>query len=64
MTLSPRQRDVLAHIADGLRIKQSADRLGIEYNTARSHAAKAKNRLGAKSAAHAVAIALRKGLIQ
>lgn len=64
MNLSARQREVLAHISDGLCVKQSADRLGIEYSTARIHAEKARKRLGAKSAAHAVAIALRKGLIQ
>lgn len=62
--LSPRQINVLAHISEGLRIKQSADRLGIEYSTARIHAEKARRKLGAKSAAHAVAIAIRKGLIE
>lgn len=63
LTLSPRQRDVLKHIADGYRPKQH-DRLGIAYGTFREHLMVAYRKLGANNDAHAVAIALRRGLIE
>ena len=62
--LSPRQREVLQHIANGLRIKQAADRMGLAHCTANDYAGHAARELGAKSQAHAVAIAVRKGLIE
>ena len=63
MNLSPRQREVLSHLAAGYTPKQH-DRLGIAYGTFRTHSQLAYRKLGARNDAHAVAIALRRGLIE
>lgn len=62
--LSPRQREVLAFIAAGNAPKNSKDVLGISYGTFKSHLLMAYTKLGARNDAHAVAIALRKGIIK
>ncbi len=62
--LSPRQREVLQHVANGLCVKQAAERAGIQYSTAKTHLQVTYLKLGASGDAHAVAIALRKGLIE
>lgn len=61
--LSPRQREVLSLIADGARVKQAADQLGIAYRTAKQHSEAAVRALDARSVPNAVAIAMRRGLI-
>jgi DNA-binding NarL/FixJ family response regulator len=61
--LTERERDVLRLLADGLRSEEIAARLFISEHTVRAHAAKATTRLGARTRTHAVAIALRNGLI-
>ena len=62
-SLSPRQREVLSHIANGLAVKEAARAIGIDYGTTKVHLLLARNKLGASSNAHAVALAVRGGLI-
>lgn len=62
--LSPRQLEVVAMLAEGLTIDQIARRLFITSATARSHAKRVREILGVHSNTHAVAVALRAGLIQ
>ena len=47
--LTPRERDVLQLIGDGLRQKQIADKLSISPETARKHIKNAYKKLGAHS---------------
>ena len=61
--ITPRHRDVLALAADGLETQQAAIRLGVSPLTVKSTLAHARKRLGAHSTTHAVALALRAGLI-
>lgn len=58
-----RQRQVLQLFADGLSTDQVAHRLGLSEETVRTHAKASLARLGARDRTHAVAIALRGGLI-
>jgi DNA-binding CsgD family transcriptional regulator len=46
MNLSPRQRDVLRHLLDGVRVKTMALRMGIEVRTAMNHKHELYQRLG------------------
>jgi DNA-binding NarL/FixJ family response regulator len=64
MRLTARERDVLELLARGLRHEQVAERLGIGGETVRSHVRNASQRLGAANATQAVAIAVRRSLIQ
>lgn len=61
--LSPRQREILGYLAEGLAIKQAADRMGIGYGTAKRHSEAARANLGARTKTQAVAIAVRKGIV-
>lgn len=60
---TPRELEVLAHLADGLTHEEIGRRLGISSETVRAHARKVAGRLGAKTRTQAVATALRQGLI-
>jgi DNA-binding NarL/FixJ family response regulator len=62
--LTRRQLEVLRLIADGLTLDQVAGRLHIERCTVGTHRTNITARLGARSGAHAVAIAMRAGLIE
>ena len=62
--LTPREAEVLAHIADGLSHQEIGDRLSISPETVRTHVRKACERLNARTRTHAVATALRLGLFQ
>lgn len=62
-SLTPREHDCLAYIADGKRTVDVAYRLGIAETTVEMHLRNARNRLGAKTRDQAVAIAIRKRLI-
>jgi DNA-binding NarL/FixJ family response regulator len=60
--LTPREAEVLAHVADGLSQAEIGDRLSISPETVRTHVRKACERLNARTRTHAVATALRLGL--
>jgi DNA-binding NarL/FixJ family response regulator len=62
--LTPRESAVLAKLAEGLGNKAIADQLHISAHTAKFHVAQIIAKLDATSRAHAVAKALRAGLIQ
>lgn len=61
--LTPRQREVLQLIAEGLANKQIAAKLGISVKTVESHRARLMRRLGVSSVAELVRYAGRTGLI-
>lgn len=62
--LTPRESEVLSHIADGLSHDEIGARLSISPETVRTHVRKACERLNARTRTHAVATALRLGLFQ
>ncbi|MBT9386653.1 LuxR family transcriptional regulator [Pseudooceanicola sp. CBS1P-1] len=61
--LSLRERDVLGLTADGMQVQQIADNLGIADRTVAHHLGQARQKLFARTTSHAIAIALRAGLI-
>jgi DNA-binding NarL/FixJ family response regulator len=61
--LTPRQRQVLQLLADGHSTDEAARGLGLSSETVRTHTKATIRRLDARDRAHAVAIALRAGLI-
>ncbi|MDH3730859.1 MAG: response regulator transcription factor [Acidimicrobiia bacterium] len=61
--LSPRELDVLRLVAAGSENKQVARELGLSEATVKSYLKSAYERLGVSSRAEAVAVALRRGLI-
>src|SRR5262249_11178797 len=61
--LTPRELDVLKLIRDGHRTKQIADKLGIAETTAAFHIKNLVEKLGANDRAHAVTIAIRRGML-
>jgi len=62
-TLTPRELEVLAAMADGASNKAIARRLGISFHTAKFHVAAILEKLDAESRTEAVAEAARLGLI-
>lgn len=56
--LTPREREVLDLLAEGLRNAEIAERLHVSPHTVRTHVAAVMGKLGAHTRAHAVAIAL------
>jgi DNA-binding NarL/FixJ family response regulator len=62
-TLSNREREILALLADGLGNKQIAARLGISTNTVKTHLELLFDKLGVSSRAEAVATGVRRGLL-
>ena len=62
--LTARELEVLRLIHDGYRNKQIADRLAIAETTVNFHIKNLVDKLGANDRPHAVAIALRRGLLQ
>jgi DNA-binding CsgD family transcriptional regulator len=61
--LTPREREVLTQIAAGMTSKEIAAASGTSRNTVRNHRTSIMAKLGAESAPHAVAIAMRRGLV-
>jgi DNA-binding NarL/FixJ family response regulator len=61
--LTPRERQVLDLLADGLPNKTIAARLGISDQTAKFHVASICGKLGAANRTEAVRLALRRGLL-
>ena len=62
-TLSRREQEVLALLADGLVNKQIAARLGISTNTVKTHLELLFEKLGVTTRAEAVATAVKQGLL-
>jgi DNA-binding CsgD family transcriptional regulator len=62
-TLSRREEEVLALLADGLVNKQIAARLGISTNTVKTHLELLFEKLGVTTRAEAVATAVKRGLL-
>jgi DNA-binding NarL/FixJ family response regulator len=62
-TLSPRETEVLALLADGLAVAQIAKTLYISESTTKTHISKLYDKLGAANRAQALMTAMRRGLI-
>ncbi len=62
--LTPRERQVLLQMSLGLKNREIADALHIPPHTAKFHVARVIAELDASSRAHAVAKALRSGLVE
>lgn len=61
LSLTKREAEVMGLVALGANTEEIADRLEIAQETARTHAKNAMHKLGARSRAHAVALALSTG---
>lgn len=61
--LSPREREVLGLLVDGLTDREIADTLGISLRTANHHVASIFNKLGVNSRTAAAALAIRQELV-
>jgi DNA-binding NarL/FixJ family response regulator len=62
-TLSPREREILGLLSQGLSGEDAAKRLFLSSETVRTHVRNAMTKLGASTRAHAVALALQRGEI-
>lgn len=62
-SLTPRQREALTLLADGVLMQDVPARMGISSRTAYGYLYDARLSLQAVNSIHAVAIAIRKGLI-
>jgi DNA-binding NarL/FixJ family response regulator len=62
-TLSPREREILGLLSQGLSGEQAAKQLFLSSETVRTHVRNAMSKLGAATRAHAVALALQRGEI-
>jgi DNA-binding NarL/FixJ family response regulator len=63
-TLTPRERETLVLLGDGLGTTEISRRLGVALNTARNHVQRVLEKLGARSQLEAVAVARREGLLR
>lgn len=61
--LSPRQRVVMQYLVDGVSFKEIADKLGMQYSTAKKHAIRARQKVGAKSLYQCIALLVAQGVI-
>lgn len=63
-TLTPRERETLDLLGDGLGTAEIGLQLGVALNTARNHVQRVLAKLGARSQLEAVAVARREGLLR
>ena len=63
-TLTPRQREILQMLADGMQTDAVAARLGLATETVRTHPKRTLAKLDAATRTQAVAVALRNGLME
>jgi DNA-binding CsgD family transcriptional regulator len=61
--LSPREREVLALLAEGMRTQEVADRLSLSPVTVRTYVERSMQKLGAMTRTHAVAVAFAIGAL-
>lgn len=61
--LSPREKEVLALLAEGLGVSAIARQLFVSESTAKTHISKIYEKLGAANRAQAIMIAIRQGLL-
>ncbi len=61
--LSPRQRLVMQYLVDGVSFKVIADKLGIGHGTAKKHAMRAREKVGATSLYQCIALLVARGEI-
>jgi DNA-binding NarL/FixJ family response regulator len=59
--LSVREREVLARLAEGRSIEEIADELVLSTETIRTHVRNAMGKLGTRTRAHAIVVAVRRG---
>jgi len=62
-TLSEREREVLSDVARGYTSKQTADRIGLSVKTVESYRARMMHKLGLKTRADMVRLAVECGLL-
>ncbi|MFD5102721.1 response regulator [Streptomyces albidochromogenes] len=63
-TLTPRERETLDLLGEGLTTAEISGRLGVALNTGRNHVQRVLEKLGARSQLEAVTIARREGLLR
>ena len=63
LALSKRERETLLLLSHGCTLAQAGDALGLGYETVRTHDRSARFKLRAKNSTHAVAEAIRLGII-
>ena len=63
-SLTHRNLEVLQLIADGYSAKEISAKIYLSYQTTKRHLSRIRKALGAKSTTHAVAIAIREGIIE
>ena len=61
--LTPKEKEVLKYLSDGLSYKMVADKLGISYYTVNSHIKKIYEKLHVHSLGEAVAVALKNRIV-
>jgi PAS domain S-box-containing protein len=61
--LSPREREVVGHVAHGHTAREIAEELHISHDTVRTHVRNAMVKLGARSRAHLISKSLGEGLL-
>jgi two-component system nitrate/nitrite response regulator NarL len=63
-TLTPREREILRALAEGLQSKQIAEKLNITVDTERTHVLNILHKLGVHSRLQALLFAVRHGLVE
>lgn len=64
MSLTPRETDILCRTADGMPQKTIAHQLGISPTMVANYTNRIKDKIGAITLPHAVALAIRQGIIK